>query len=145
MTVRDIINSAPLENQPPDLTAEVCGGRRGLALRPATTLKGFGVSLGRFDKRDEALKVLRIWSDSGDAHMEGASKGLLRLPKTQGYTAMVWDLDQDGARSLCYFLKVRKVSCEPMTPEILKQLAEQARAAAKTKSRPRKRSKKKKG
>lgn len=144
MTVRDIVNIEPSENQPPDLSNEVCGGRRGLALRPATALKGFGVSLGRFDKRDDALKVLRIWSDAGDAHMEGASKGLLRLPNTPGYTAMVWDLDQDGARSLCYFLKLRKVSCEPMTPETLKQLAEQARLAVKTKSKPRKRSKKKK-
>jgi D-alanyl-D-alanine carboxypeptidase len=144
MTVRDIINIGLLENQPPDLTPEVCGGRRGLALRPATALKGFGVSLGRFDKRDEALKVLRIWSDSGDAHMEGAAKGLLQLPNTRGYTAMVWDLDQDGARSLCYFLRLRKVSCEPMTPDILKQLAEQARLAVKAKSKPRKRSKKKK-
>jgi hypothetical protein len=120
----------------------VCGARRGLALKPATALAGFGVSLGPFDKREEGLKTLRIWSDAGDAYMEGAAKGLFRLPKTKGYTAMVWDLDEEEAKSLCDFLKERKAACELMRPDVLKQIAEQARLDAK-KPKAKKRSKKK--
>jgi D-alanyl-D-alanine carboxypeptidase len=144
LAVTDIINSAPSDNQPPDLSSEVCGGGRGLTLKPATALNGHGVSLGRFDQRAEALKALRIWSDSGDAYVEGASKGLLRLPKTRGYTAMVWGLDRQEAQSFCEFLTARKASCEIMGPEILKQLAEQARLSVGSKSGQKKLSKKKK-
>jgi D-alanyl-D-alanine carboxypeptidase len=142
MTVKDIINGSAAVTEPPDLTSEMCEGRRGLALKPASALKGHGVSLGRFEKREEALKVLRVWSDSGDAYMEGASMGLIRLPDTTGFTAMVWDLDEREAQSLCSFLKDRSVACELMVPERLQELAQQARSAAK--SSPKKRSRKKK-
>ncbi len=74
--------------------------------------------------------------------MEGAAKGLFRLPKTKGYTAMVWDLDEEEAKSLCDFLKERKAACELMRPDVLKQIAEQARLDAK-KPKAKKRSKKK--
>jgi D-alanyl-D-alanine carboxypeptidase len=142
LTVRDIANIPTTQNEPPDLSADVCGARRGLALKPATALTGFGVSLGPFDKREEGLKTLRIWSDAGDAYMEGAAKGLFRLPKTKGYTAMVWDLDEEEAKSLCDFLKERKAACELMRPDVLKQIARQARLDAK-KPKAKKRSKKK--
>jgi D-alanyl-D-alanine carboxypeptidase len=144
MMVKDIINGSASITEPPNLTPEVCERRRGLALKPATALKGYGVSLGQFERRDEALKVLRIWSDSGDAYMEGASKGLIRLPNTKGFAAVVWDLDAREAQSLCSFLKDRNATCGLMQPEELQKLAEQARSEAKSKAKPKKRSKRKK-
>jgi D-alanyl-D-alanine carboxypeptidase len=146
-TVRELRNDVVFDGQPPDLSAQVCHGRRGIALAAATSLKGYGTSLGEFSGRDGAVKVLRIWSDSGDAHMEGAAKGIVRLPKGRGYLAMVWDLDEEGARSLCDFLNERHAFCQVMPPESLKQMAEQARldaASAKTKKRPKSKRKKKK-
>jgi hypothetical protein len=55
---------------------------------------------------------------------------------------MVWDLDEEEAKSLCDFLKERKAACELMRPDVLKQIAEQARLDAK-KPKAKKRSKKK--
>jgi D-alanyl-D-alanine carboxypeptidase len=141
--VSDIINDVHSDRAPPDLTAIVCEGRRGLALKPATALKGFGVALGTFEKREDALKALRIWSDAGDAYMHGASKGLVQLPNSKEHTAMVWDLEAAEAQLLCDFLREQKVACEFMQASTLSMLAEQARATSKAKTQKRTRRKKK--
>jgi D-alanyl-D-alanine carboxypeptidase len=138
----DQIANAPPGSEPPDQSEYICEGGRGLALKPASAVKGHGVSLGRFEKREDGLKALRLWSDAGDAFLRDASKGLFRLPKTQGHTALVWDLDEGEARSLCGFVKERGMECEVKTQDELKLIAEEAKTKAK--SRPRKRGKKKK-
>jgi D-alanyl-D-alanine carboxypeptidase len=145
VTVSEIANA--LGEQAPDLSEAVCGARRGLDLKPATALSGHGVWLGRFAERDEGLKVLRLWSDAGDAYLDNASEGLFRLGPSKSHTAMVWGLDEGEARSLCAFLKERRAPCEVMNPEQLERIAEQARTEAKrpAKKRARKGRKKKKG
>ncbi|HEY7763676.1 MAG TPA: D-alanyl-D-alanine carboxypeptidase family protein [Aestuariivirgaceae bacterium] len=146
VTVAEIANATG-EQQAPDLSEAVCGGRRGLDLKPATALSGHGVSLGRFAQREEGLRVLRLWSDAGDSYLDNASEGLFRLGPSKAYAAMVWDLDEGEARSLCAFLKERRSSCEVMRPEQLQTMAEQARAEAKrpVKKRSGKGKKRKKG
>jgi D-alanyl-D-alanine carboxypeptidase len=144
-TVNQIVN-APLGREPTDLTDTICEGGRGLALKPVAQAKGYGVSLGQFEKRDDGLKALRLWSDSGDAYLRDASKGLAQLAKTKGHTALVWDLDEGEALSLCAFVKERGMACEMETPEQLKALAESAKAVAKASPRKKgKRKRKKKG
>jgi D-alanyl-D-alanine carboxypeptidase len=144
-TVSEIAN-APLGNETADLTESICEGGRGLALRPVAQVKGYGVSLGQFDKRDDGLKALRLRSDSGDAFLRDASKGLAQLSKTKGYTALVWDLEEAEARSLCAFIEERGMDCEVETPEQLQAMAEQAKAASKAAPRKKaKRKRKKKG
>ena len=137
-TVTQIVD-ASLGTEPVDLTDVICEGGRGLALKPVAQAEGFGVSLGQFEKRDDGLKALRLWSDSGDAYLRDASKGLARLAKAKGHTALVWGLDEGEARSLCAFVKERGMTCEVKTPEQIKALAESAKAVAK--SPPRKKGK----
>lgn len=140
--VREISNLLPSEGVPPDLSEEICGGGRGLELKPATALKGHGVSLGRFEERQEALKALRIWSDSGDAYTDGASKSLVQLPSS-GHRAIVWNLEEGEAQSFCEFLKERSVACEVLSPRALEDIARQAKMAAAAKKAVKKRKKKK--
>ena len=140
-TVSQIVD-APLGSEPADLTDIICEGGRGLAVKPVIQAKGYGVSLGEFEKRDEAFKALRLWSDSGDAYLRDASKGVAQLAKTKGQTALVWDLDEGEARSLCAFVKERGMACEVETPEQLQVMAEQAKTTAK--ASPRKKGKRKK-
>jgi D-alanyl-D-alanine carboxypeptidase len=124
-----IVNLPLPDEGPPDISREVCGGGRGIGVRSAKTLKGYGVSLGRYEKREEASRVLRIWSDAGDAHAKDAARGLVQLPKSSGYTAMVWDLEAEEAEALCRLARERNNPCDVMRPETLKSIADQARAA----------------
>ena len=138
------IADAPLGSEPADLTESICEGGRGLALKPVAQAKGYGVSLGQFEKRDDGLKVLRLWSDSGDTYLREASKGLAKLSNSKNYTALVWDLDEGEARSLCAFIEERGMDCEVDTPDRIQTLADSAKAAAAKPSPPRKKGKKRK-
>jgi D-alanyl-D-alanine carboxypeptidase len=141
-TVSQIVD-APLGSEPADLTESICEGGRGLALKPMAQAKGYGVSLGQFEKRDDGLKTLRLWTDSGDAYLREASKGLAKLANSKSYTALVWDLDEGEARSLCAFVEERGMDCEVDTPDQIRTLAESAKAAAAKPSSPRKKGKRK--
>jgi D-alanyl-D-alanine carboxypeptidase len=144
-TVIQIAN-VPLGSEPTDLTESICEGGRGLGLKPVAQAKGYGVSLGQFDKRDDGLKALRLWSDSGDAYLREASKGLAQLRNAKGHTALAWDLEEGEARSLCAFIEERGMACEVETPDQMQALAESAKAAKTSSPRKKgKRKRKKKG
>jgi hypothetical protein len=125
-TVQQIANMPVSEGFPPDVGEEVCPPRRGAPVRSARELKGYGVSLGQFDRRDEASMALRIWSEAGDMKATHAVKGLLQLHKTPGYSAMIWNLAQEEAQAFCQFMKERNENCVVMGPEVLKGFTEAA-------------------
>ncbi|MGH6873867.1 MAG: D-alanyl-D-alanine carboxypeptidase family protein, partial [Aestuariivirgaceae bacterium] len=77
ITVQQIANMPDTEGFPPDVSEEICRPRRGSPVRLARELKGYGVSLGQFDRRDEASMVLRIWSEAGDVDTTHPVKGLV--------------------------------------------------------------------
>jgi D-alanyl-D-alanine carboxypeptidase len=143
MTVQQIANMPVSEGFPPDVSEEVCPPRRGSPVRSAKEVKGYGVSLGRFDSRDEASMILRIWSEAGDVNATHPVRGLVQLPKTQGYSAMIWDLGEEEAKAFCQFVTERHENCEVMGPEVLQGFAEAA-APPKSKSEKPKRKRKKK-
>jgi len=144
MTVQQIANMPVSEGFPPDVSEEVCPPRRGSPVRSAKDLKGYGVSLGRFDRRDEASIVLRIWSEAGDVNATHPARGLVQLPKTQGYSAMIWDLGEEEAKAFCQFVTVRNENCEVMGPEVLKGFAEAAPPPKVKSEKPKRKRKKKK-
>jgi D-alanyl-D-alanine carboxypeptidase len=125
-TVQQIANMPVSEGFPPDLREEVCPPRRGAPVRSARELKGHGVSLGQFERRDEASMALRIWSKAGDMNAPHAVKGLLQLQKTPGYSAMIWNLAPEEAQAFCQFMKERNENCAVMGPAVLKGFAEAA-------------------
>jgi hypothetical protein len=99
------------------------------------------VSLGQFDRRDEASMALRIWSEAGDMNTAHAVKGLLQMNQTPGYSAMIWNLAQEEAQAFCRFMKERNENCAVMGPEVLKGFAD---AAPPPKSKPAKAKRKRK-
>jgi D-alanyl-D-alanine carboxypeptidase len=125
-TVQQIVDVPVSDGFPPDVSEEICAPRKGAPVRSARELKGYGVSLGQFNRRDEASMALRIWSEAGDMKATHAVKGLVQLPKTPGYAAMIWDVAEEEAQGFCQFVKERNENCAVMGPEVLKGFAEAA-------------------
>lgn len=143
-TVQQIANMPVSDGFPPDVSEEICPPRRGAAVRSARELKGYGVSLGQFVRRDEASMALRIWSEASHLNTTHAVKGLLQLPQTPGYSAMIWDLAQAEAQAFCQFMTERKENCAVMAPEVLKGFADAAPPPKSKPAKPKRKRKKKK-
>jgi D-alanyl-D-alanine carboxypeptidase len=128
-----------------DMSSEACGKGRGVPLTPAAGLKGHGVSLGRYQTRSDAKQVLDSWKSDTIAGSQGVSTGIVRTPNPGGFAAMVWDIDQTRAQTVCATLKPSGAYCVIMTPETFSQMAMEAKAkarpAAKRKSKKRRKKK----
>jgi hypothetical protein len=60
--------------------------------------------------------------------LQGGTSGIVKLPGSTGFSAMVWDLDQSSSLSLCGFFRDQKAYCDVMTPESFANIATLARA-----------------
>jgi hypothetical protein len=60
--------------------------------------------------------------------LQGGTSGIVKLPGSTGFSAMVWDLDQSSSLSLCGFFREQKAFCDVMTPESFANIATLARA-----------------
>lgn len=126
--IGDIGNVALALTEPTNMSTEVCGGRRSVAITPATAPKGHGALFGRFGARSDASTLLKARTELGRAFLNGAAKGVMRLPRMGGFAAVVWGIDATKAQSLCSFLHSHKASCEIMSPDRFAVLAMQAQA-----------------
>lgn len=88
--------------------------------------------------------ALRIWSEASHLNTTHAVKGLLQLPQTPGYSAMIWDLAQAEAQAFCQFMTERKENCAVMAPEVLKGFADAAPPPKSKPAKPKRKRKKKK-
>ena len=122
-----------------DMSSEACGRGPGVALTPAAGLKGHGASFGRYQTRSDAKQALDTWKSDAAAGLQSVSAGVVRMAKPAGFAAMVWDIDQARAQSLCATLQSRDAYCMIMTPETFSQMA----VEAKVKAKPARKSKKK--
>jgi hypothetical protein len=64
--------------------------------------------------------------------LNGGSSGVVKDPSTEGFSAMVWGLDQTSSLSLCGFFRQQNAYCEVMTPESFAGIAAIAAATEKT-------------
>ncbi|MFL5259861.1 MAG: D-alanyl-D-alanine carboxypeptidase family protein [Hyphomicrobiales bacterium] len=126
-----IPNSALGKLVPADLTTLVCKGK-GATLARASTLSGWGISLGRYDTALTADMALRGRLLGAREILAGGSSGVVKDPSGQGFSAMVWDLDQTSSLSLCGFFREQSAYCEVMTPEGFAAIAAIAAASEKT-------------
>lgn len=126
-----IPNFALRELVPADLTTTVCKGK-GATLARASTLSGWGISLGRYDTALTADMALRGRLLGAREILAGGSSGVVKDPSGQGFSAMVWDLDQTSSLSLCGFFRQQKAYCDVMTPESFAGIAAIAAASEKT-------------
>ena len=112
---------------PADLTQTVCRGKP-TAVARASGLTGWGVSFGSYDKPATADMALRGRLLGVRDMIQDSTSGVVRLPGTNGFNAMVWNLDQASSLSVCGAFKKQNSYCDVMTPESFASIANLARA-----------------
>ena len=113
---------------PADMTQTICKGKP-TAIAKASTLTGWGVSFGSYDKPETADMALRGRLLGVRDMVTNSTSGVVRVPGANGFNAMVWNLDQAASLSVCStFRKQPNGYCEVMTPESFASIAALARA-----------------
>jgi D-alanyl-D-alanine carboxypeptidase len=130
--IGSIANSALGKLVPADLTTTVCKGKTPAAMARASTLSGWGISLGRYDTALVADMALRGRLLGAREILQGGSSGVVRDPSGPGFSAMVWDLDQNSSLALCGFFRRQSAYCDVMTPETFASIATLAAQTEKT-------------
>ncbi len=108
---------------PSDMTAKVCRRKAPVTMVRAKELGGWGISLGDYDTADKAGMTLRgrLLSPAG---LEAPGEaGVVRMPGKPLFAAMLWNLDQPTAASLCAQYSGQNAACEVMTPETFAKIA----------------------
>lgn len=127
MRIGAIANSELGALVPADLTQTVCRGKP-TAVARASGLTGWGVSFGSYDKADTADMALRGRLLGVRDMIQDSTPGVVRIPGTNGFNAMVWNLDQASSLSVCAAFKKQNSYCDVMTPESFASIANLARA-----------------
>jgi hypothetical protein len=113
---------------PADLTQVVCRGKS-TPVAKATELAGWGVSFGSYDQAAVADMALRGRLLGGVRDLvQDSTAGVVKVPGTNGFNAMVWNLDQASSLSVCEAFKKQNNYCDVMTPESFSSIATLARA-----------------
>lgn len=121
--IGSIVNSALGKLVPADLTTTVCKGKGPAAIARASTLSGWGISLGRYDTALLADMALRGRLLGAREMLQGGASGVIKDPSGQGFSAMVWELDQNSSLGLCTFFRQQNAYCDVMTPESFASIA----------------------
>jgi D-alanyl-D-alanine carboxypeptidase len=127
MRLSAIANSELGSLVPADLTQTVCRGKPTTVAR-ASGLTGWGVSFGSYDKPATADMALRGRLLGVRDMIQDSTSGVVRIPGTNGFNAMVWNLDQASSVSVCDAFKKQNSYCDVMTPESFASIANLARA-----------------
>jgi D-alanyl-D-alanine carboxypeptidase len=117
---------------PADLTGTVCRGKP-LAIADAEKLGGWGISFGRYETAQIANMALRGRVLSARDWVRDGDPGVVKMPGSVGFSAMVWNLDQQTSNALCTYLKQQNAYCDVMTPESFARISALAIAEAKSK------------
>ncbi|MBL8906204.1 MAG: D-alanyl-D-alanine carboxypeptidase [Rhizobiales bacterium] len=127
------IENSPLGTLvPADLTGTVCKGKP-LEIADAEQLAGWGISFGRYETAQLANMALRGRVLAARDWVRDGAAGVVKMPGSVGYSAMVWSLDQQTSDALCAYLKQQNAYCDVMTPESFARLSAMAIAEAKSK------------
>ena len=117
---------------PADLTGTVCRGKP-LEIAAADKLAGWGISFGRYETAQIANMALRGRVLSARDWVRDGAAGVVKMPGSVGFSAMVWSLDQPTSNALCAYLRQQNAYCDVMTPESFARISAMAIAEAKSK------------
>ena len=117
---------------PADLTGTVCRGKP-LDIATAEKLEGWGISFGRYETAQIANMALRGRVLSARDWVRDGAAGVVKMPGSVGFSAMVWSLDQQTSMALCTYLKQQNAYCDVMNPESFARISAMAIAEAKSK------------
>ncbi len=107
---------------PADMTKNVCK-QKPMSVASSKDLGGWGISFGNFETSATADMALRgrLLSTSG-RDLPG-TPGLIRMPGKGGFTAAMWNLDQQKSLAACAKYRTENAPCEVITPETFAQIA----------------------
>jgi len=111
---------------PADLTSRLCRKKSPVEVVAATEVGGWAISFGNYAtpvKADMALRG-RLLSPAG-LDLTGPG-GVIRMPGSTGFAAIVWNLDQATGLAACARYHSQQAPCEVLTPDIFAQLAAKA-------------------
>lgn len=112
--------------QPADMSEVVCKGGERVAFANPSTLAGWGVSFGRFSDANSADAMLAGRLVTTRDVFSGGDSGVVRVPGTKEFVAVVWSLRQPDSLTLCNYLRQRNAHCEVVPPEAFEEFARQA-------------------
>ncbi len=106
----------------------VCKGGDRVDWAKPSQLEGWGASFGRFNNANTADTLLAGRLASTSDIISGGDSGVVRVPGTKEYVALVWSLKQAETLSLCAFLRRANAHCEVIPPDAFAAFASHASA-----------------
>lgn len=114
---------------PANMSDIVCKGRSRVAWAKASQLEGWGASFGRFSDANAADALLAGRLASTRDLISGGDSGVVKVPGSKEYVALVWSLGERETLKLCGFLRQANAHCEVVPPEAFENFARQATSA----------------
>ncbi len=111
---------------PADMSAAVCKGRPPTSLVNAHEMAGWAVSFGTYDtlvKADMALRGRMIAPAGIDVV---GQHGVIKTTGINGYSAMLWNLDQSTSLDLCRQYRLDGATCYVLPQTTIQQIAASA-------------------
>ena len=122
-TLPDITAGA---KEPDSMRDAVCKGADRIAFANPRQIAGWGVSFGRYPGADQADAVLSGRLLATRKVFTGGASGVMRVPGTKDFAAVVWSMEQPATLTLCNYLRSRKAYCEVVPPSTFEGLSAQA-------------------
>ena len=112
---------------PANMTSAVCKNKPQAQPASAADMVGWAISFGNYDdpgKADMALRGRLIAPAGIDA---GGTGGVVKMPGTTGYAALLWNIDQARSLSLCAKYRAEGAPCEVIPETLVQVMASTAR------------------
>jgi D-alanyl-D-alanine carboxypeptidase len=117
--------------EPDSMRGTVCKGSGPVAFANPHQIEGWGVSFGRYPGADQADAVLSGRLLATRKVFAGGQSGVMKVPGTKDFAAVVWSMEQPTTLTLCNYLRSRNAYCEVVPPQTFEGLAAQAIAEEK--------------
>jgi len=114
--------------KPGNMRNIVCKGSDRIDWAEPSQLEGWGASFGRLNNASKADTLLAGRLASTSDIISGGDAGVVRVPGTKEYVALVWSLKEAETLSLCAFLRRANAHCEVIPPTAFAEFARQASA-----------------
>ena len=112
--------------KPGNMREVVCAGRDRVSWAKPEELRGWGVSFGRFSNSGKADALLAGRIAANHDLLSGGDSGVVKVPGTKEYVALVWSLNQRDTLSLCAYMHRVNDHCEVISPAAFSEFARKA-------------------
>ena len=125
-TVNQIANQV---GPPENMREKVCK-RLDVTLIKPSDLNGWGAVLGKYNNLSVSEAMLNAEILLTRDLIETGKAGVVRIPFSKTYAAMLWAMNEQNANDLCKHIAQRERACDVMSPEGFAELARKSKAEA---------------